>query len=164
MAKKKNSSMNAKVMFLLFLFFIASVLFLPTTFVFFFGMFPTWALFVSDKSPSKLKSLAIGVMNFAGVMYVLLSLWTKENTIEFAVKLVLNPESIIVMYTAAAVGYLIQSTVSAMTRNIVMQQTHAKLKEILKTEEELEKRWGYEVTGKVALDSDGFPVEDEVKK
>lgn len=163
-AKKGGSAIGVRITFLLLLFFLASLLYLPTTIVFFFGMMPTWALFATDTGKSKMKTLAVGFLNFSGCSYVLMQLWTSSHTLDFAMNLMLKPESLIVMYVSAGAGYLIQSTISKVVASIVLEQTKSKVVRIAKKQELLEKRWGYEVSGKVALDAYGFPIEQEAPK
>lgn len=156
---KGKKPMNIQIVFLMFMFFVASLLFLPTTFILFFGMMPTWALFATDRTKGRLKTLSVGLINFAGCAYVLMQLWTKEHTIDYALKLMLSPDSIIIMFLAAMAGYVIYATLRGLVSSIILQQTQSRLEKIIKDQDELEKRWGFEVTGKVALDIYGFPVE-----
>lgn len=162
--KKRSSAMGVRITFLLLLFFLASLLYLPTTIVFFFGMMPTWALYATDTGKSKMKTLAVGLLNFSGCSYVLMQLWTNSHTLDYAMNLMLKPESLIVMYVSAGAGYLIQSTISKVVASIVLEQTKSKAARIAKKQELLEQRWGYEVSGKVALDAYGFPIEPTAKK
>lgn len=162
--RKKKSSLSAQMLFLMLLFLIAAALFLPTTVVLFFGMMPTIALFMTDKTQGKTKSLAVGLLNFAGTAYILMQIWTKEHTLEYAMQIMMRPESLIIMYFAAGAGYIIQSVLSGLIANVILHQTRARKEDILRTQEVLEKRWGYEVTGKIPLDAYGFPIEEHDPK
>lgn len=72
-----------------------------------------------------------------------------------------DPRTIVVMYCAAAVGYLIDWAVSGLVGNILVQQAKSRIAAIDERQAAMVKRWGHEVTGEVALDEQGFPMDDD---
>jgi len=145
---------------------LAAILFLPTTMIIIFGMMPTFASFVIDRTISKNRTICVGFMNFAGCFPFLLDLWTKfgERNMENALFIITDTKTIIVMYLLAAGGYAIDLAVTGVTASIIVQQSESRLKAIRKQQAEMIDQWGDKVTGKYRLDDFGFPIEDNPKK
>lgn len=141
---------------------ILGFVFLPTTVFLAFGMMPTMAAFLSDRSVGRNKTICVALMNFAGCFPFLLKFWTEfgQQTVENAFRLVADVETIIVIYLLAAGGYAIDIAVTGITSNIVLKRSKKRLKKARIEQEKLVKRWGLKVTGKYELDSYGFPVGD----
>lgn len=158
--KKKKSKLALQFIFIIIVFIIMSLLFLPTTFVVFFGMMPTWALFSMDGSKNKLKTVAVGAMNLAGCTYVLTDLWVTSHTLPYAISLLLKPSSMIAIYLMAMAGFVLQRVILGVVSSMMLQQARAKIKIILRRQDELKAKWGPEVTGTIPLDMDGFPLKD----
>ncbi|NBX66075.1 MAG: hypothetical protein EBQ96_03660 [Proteobacteria bacterium] len=137
-----------------------AVLFAPTTMIVFFGMMPTIGANLMDKTRSKSRAMCVGMMNLAGVMPFVLELWlsSSPNSLENAIKIMMEPKSVIIMYVMAATGYAIESTVTGMVATIMQQRATARLKQIDLILNEMQDRWGYFVDGSTKLDDYGFPV------
>lgn len=140
-----------------------AVLFAPTTMIIFFGMLPTIGANLMDKTRGKSRAMCVGMMNLAGVMPFVLELWlsTAPNSIDNALKVLMEPKSIVIMYVMAATGYAIESTVTGMVATIMQQRAVARLKQIEQILTEMQDRWGYFVDGSVKLDDYGFPVKSD---
>ncbi len=139
---------------------VVGVIFLPTTVFLAFGMMPTIAAFVTDRSVGRNKTICIGAMNFAGCFPFLLEFWTEfgQQTVENAFRMVSNVENILVIYMLAAGGYAIDKAVTGITSSLVIQRSEKRLKKIKIEQEKLVKRWGEKVTGQYRLDDYGFPI------
>ncbi len=137
-----------------------AVLFAPTTMIFFFGMLPTLAANLVDKTRNKSRTMSVGMMNLAGVMPFVLELWlsASPNSLEHALAIILQPKTFIIMYVLAAAGYAIEATITGMVANIMQQRATARLKQIDQMLVELQDRWDTFVDGSVKLDDYGFPV------
>ena len=94
-------------------------------------------------------------------MPFLLDLWG-EQTFRHALVIIANPRTEIVMYSAAALGYLIDWAMGGIVRTVMMQTASLRLKDIDRQKTALVKRWGEEVTGAVPLDAQGYPLEKKV--
>jgi hypothetical protein len=138
---------------------VAAGIFLPTTIFLALAMLPTLVAAIADRSKRKYKALTVGAMNLAGCMPFLISLWTKGQTISGAVNLITNPQTFVVVWMAAAVGYLIDWAMSGIVMTMMMQRSAGRLKEIQKRQAELVQRWGDEVSGDIPLDRYGFRIE-----
>lgn len=169
MAKKtpKKKSVQRKgswsLQILLIFMLLAAIVFLPTTMLILFGMLPTVVAVVIDRQGGT-RAITVGSMNLAGCFPFLLDLWTKSHTNEYAVSLITDPRTIIVIYAAAAIGYLIDWALSGIVATIMMQRATLRLAAIRKRQEQMVVRWGKEVTGEVVLDPEGFPVEEDGQK
>ena len=104
---------------------VLGFIFLPTAVFLAFGMMPTIAAFVTDRSVGRSKTICIGAMNFAGCFPFLLEFWTEtgQRTVESAFRLAAEVETIIVIYMLAVVGYAIDKAVTGITVSIIAQRT-----------------------------------------
>lgn len=141
---------------------VVGIIFLPTTVFLLFGMMPTIAAFVSDRSVGRNKTICVGLMNLAGCFPFLLDFWTGselgQNTVGNAFRLASDLETIIVIYMIAAGGYAIDKAVTGITASIIIQKAEKRVKKIDKEQERLTVRWGEKVTGLYKLDDYGFPL------
>lgn len=160
--KKKKSGkggVNGSVQLMLIFIIVCSAVFLPTAFILFIGLLPTFVAFFVDRSKKKSKAVTVGAMNLAGCMPFLMDLWTTDHTLDKAFSIILDPMAIIVIYAAAGVGYLIDWSMSVVVANFLYERGQARRKAIEKRQADLIERWGKEVTGTMPLDEQGFPVE-----
>jgi len=140
-----------------------AIVFLPTTFMLSIAMLPTLAAAFVDRSKRKSKAITVGAMNLSGAVPFLLDLWTKGHNFEQAIEIVTNPKAIVVMYAAAAIGYLIDWAMTGIIASLLLQRGKARVKAIKKRQKELVDRWGKEVTREIAVDQYGFAIEKEDK-
>lgn len=160
--KKKSFSFKG---FILALFVVVvGIMHLPTTFLLAFGMLPTFVALGVDRDPEKNKSFTIGSMNFAGCFPYLLEIWNQGNTMEMAMSYLMEPMTVIVMYSAAASGYLINWLVTWGIASMMVRRGHSRIQRIEKEKQALEERWGKKVNGNYILDDLGFPVQGDVNE
>lgn len=154
---KKQGSMWVHV-FLALIVMMAAV-FLSSAIILFIGLMPFFVAYFVDKRKTKTKAITVGAMNMAGCVPFLMELWTTDPSVEKALSIILDPMAIIVIYSAAGVGYLIDWALSMIIASILYQRGVSRKSAIEKRQEELIKRWGEEVSGRVPLDEAGFPIE-----
>ena len=157
--KKKQNNKALKKQLFSVVGLLMAIVFLPTTFVLSISMLPTFAAFLVDRSKRKSKAITVGAMNLAGSVPFLLELWTEGHNFERGIEIITNPQAIIVMYAAAAVGYLIDWAMTGIIASFLLQRGKARAKSIKKRQAELIERWGKEVTGEVLVDKYGFTIE-----
>lgn len=162
--KGKGGKGGLKVQIFLIGFLILSAVFLPTAVLLFISLLPMFAAFFVDRTRKKLKAVTVGAMNMAGCMPFLMELWTTDHTLEQTFNIIFDPMTIIVIYAAAGVGYLIDWTMSSLVAGIVYQNALARKKVILERQAELVERWGVEVNGTIPLDQEGFPLPGSSQK
>ncbi len=142
--------------------FITAVVFVPTTVLLTIGMLPTMVASFVDNSKEKMLGLTIGAMNLAGCTPFVLQLWTGSHTMPSAIEILSDPFTIVVMYFAAGIGYMIEWSFTGMVAIFMTEKAKARLEEIEKECTELERTWGREVTGQIKLDDNGFPLKTAV--
>lgn len=138
---------------------ITALVFLPSTFLILIGMVPTPFAFLVDRSKRKNKVLAVGALNLSGCSPFLFELWTTDHSFEKSFEIVTDPYAIIVMWSAALVGYMVNWAMTGIVSATMVQRGQSRQKAIKKRQQELIERWGREVTGEIPLDPEGFPVE-----
>ncbi|MCB9989630.1 MAG: hypothetical protein H6868_09930 [Rhodospirillales bacterium] len=137
---------------------IAAIVMLPTTVLLMVGMLPTLVAALFGKYGRGSIALTVGAMNLAGCSPFLFHLGLHGHSMQLAFELILDPLNIVVIYGAAALGYLINWSLSGIVSTVIVQRSYARLEDIKKHQEALVKRWGEEVTGELPLDEDGFPL------
>ncbi|GJL85043.1 MAG: hypothetical protein DHS20C02_08180 [Micavibrio sp.] len=157
--KVKTQKMSRKAQLITAGFIVLATLFLPTTLLLCVGMLPTPAAALWDRSKKKTMVITVGAMNLAGCSPFLMKLWGHGNSFDKAFDIIFNPETIIIIYVAAGAGYAISWAMTDITATILYKRGRGRQKAITKRQEELVERWGKGVTGKIALDPDGFPLE-----
>ncbi len=158
--KKKKGNLKTSYKGQLFLIFglVTAAVFLPSTVLLAIGMMPTLAAALVDRSRRKTKAVTVGAMNLAGCTPFLLELWYKGHSFEESAQIISQPTAIIVMYAAAAVGYLIDWALGGIVASVLYQRGNSRKKSIVQRQKDLVERWGREVTGELPLDEQGFPM------
>ena len=103
-------------------------------------------------------------MNLAGATPFLFHLWLNGHNMDTALTLISAPLTIVVIYGAAAIGYMVNWALSGIVSTVIVQRSHIRLEDIDKRQKELVVRWGEEVSGEVPLGQDGFPLHQSKKK
>jgi hypothetical protein len=82
------------------------LLILPTALVLVIGGLPTLVGVVIDRSPKHYLTRCVGFLNFAGVSPYLVKIWM-HHTVLAAMQMLIDPYVWLVMYGAAAIGWII---------------------------------------------------------
>ncbi len=159
MAKARKKKLSAKGRLLLIVFVLTAFVFNATTILLFLGMMPTIAARLVDRTPERTKVLTVGFMNFAGCFPFWFQLVQKGHTLGAVLEIMSKPLTIVIIYSTALVGYLIEWGVVGFIASIMVQKAKQRLVNIKKIQEELVKKWGPEVTGDLPLDPQGFVIE-----
>lgn len=163
--KDKKKKIGLKGGLLLTVTCLLGVMFIPVALVLIVGMAPTVVAGMIDKSAQKLKAVTVGFMNFAGCYPFLLTLIVQHgNSPEIAFDIIFQPLNIVVIYTAAALGYVIELGVTRLVAAYMVQSAENRIEEIADEQKDMVKRWGQEVTGDIPLDPYGFPINKEDKE
>jgi hypothetical protein len=139
---------------------VAAVACLPSAMILLIGMMPALVAALLDRAHKGAKGLTVGAMNLAGCSPFLIQLWSKGNKFDLALSIISDPRTIVVIYSAAGIGYMIDWALTGIIASFMMQSGLKRRKDILRLQDTLERRWGPEVTGEIPLDSYGFPVGD----
>jgi hypothetical protein len=155
-SRKGGFGWRARVLWIVGL--VMAIVFLPSAVLLLFGMLPTIMAALFDRKRNGVRGLTVGAMNLAGCSWFLIELWTKGNQFPTAVAIISSPQTIIFIYSAAAIGYMIDWALTGIVAGLMLQRGQARKKDIVKQQAQLAQRWGREVTGEIPLDPQGFPV------
>ncbi len=128
------------------------------------GMIPTLVAAIVDRTEGRMRVWSVGAMNFAGCAPFMIEVFKKGNNLETAIAYIVQPRTIVVMYFAAGMGYLIDWAMTGIVSSIMVQKTKSRLKNIQTLQKEMVDRWGAEVTGTIPLDEFGFPKDSMTQK
>ena len=132
----------------MFVLCLGMIILLPTTILLAVGMLPTMAaLFLGLRIGRKSKVITVGAFNLAGCAPYLLALWTEEHSYQAAMGFITNPSDIVIIWLAAAIGYIFDWTVTNMITAILLQKAKSRKKSIEKRQSDLAERWGEGVSG-----------------
>jgi len=158
MAKKKKTKNSKIFQILIIVFVLMSILFSALAVIFAIGMIPTLVSLIVDRTKDKIRTLTIASMNFAGCVPFAVEVFNKGNNIETAITYIAEPRTIVVIYFAAAMGYLIDWAVTGIVSSMALQKAKKRLLEIEQEKNNLVERWGLEVSGTIPIDEYGFPL------
>lgn len=158
--KKGGIKIGFRGLVLFLIIVVISMLYLPSAILFFVGMLPTFAAYLTDRIPGKNKTFTIGALNFSGCFYYLIKIWSNSNPMEAAVSYLSDPVTIIVIYVAAGLGYILNYVATIMVSSVLRQKSRIRLDTLEDKKKKLEERWGEKVNGDRPLDAQGFLIDD----
>ncbi|KAA5607641.1 hypothetical protein F1188_02475 [Roseospira marina] len=120
-------------------------LFLPTVLVLVVAMLPTGAALVVDRSASRSGWLCVGGLNFAALAPSLFELWFENNTLEFATGIISNVFTLMLIYGAAAVGWIIYMTMPQVIASVMDMTSSHRIERLKAHQQDLAEEWGPEV-------------------
>lgn len=157
--KKKKKGLPWSTQIMLIFGVVMAIAFMQSTVIIAVGMLPTLVAAIADRTGKGTLAITVGAMNLAGCCPFLLELWLSGHEVDMGFKMISNPTTIIVMYSAAAMGYVINWSLSGIVEVMMAKKYAIRAEQIEKRKAILKKQWGEEVTGDIALDSFGFPLE-----
>jgi hypothetical protein len=105
-------------------------------------MVPTIVALIVDRNPRKFGALTIASLNFAGVLPYLVKLWAKSQSLENALNIVVDVFALIVMYGAAAFGWMIYLTIPAFVASIFMVISQRRIAVLRESQRKIIEEWG----------------------
>lgn len=170
MAKKKskkkkepkvhNGKMSLKARVFMIAFVLLGLTFLPTSMLLGVGLLPSVIVFfVSDRRRGARVS-TVAAMNVAGCVPFILKLWSGENTFAASMDIITDAQSMLVIYVAAAFGYMIDWVVTGLVSSFLYQKGLARMEAIKKRQAFLASHWGEGVSGKKKKESTETAEED----
>ncbi|MCW9035175.1 MAG: acyl-CoA synthetase [Alphaproteobacteria bacterium] len=118
---------------------------MPTVFLLIFGLLPTFASLVTDKTYQRSVTFCVGALNFSGLFPYLLDLWGGANTMAAAGGIITDVFALFIIYGAAAFGFMVFSSVPAMIGSFLTVVNERRMKVLRKTQQSLIKEWGEDV-------------------
>jgi len=111
------------------------------------GLLPSLVLFVLDGSEGQTTACTVGSLNVAGVVPFLPALLFREAHALPAANLLGDTTALIVMYAAAAVGWLLIALLPSLFAFLELEETRQKRESLRRVQTRLEEEWGPEVRG-----------------
>lgn len=119
---------------------------LPTMVVVAVGMLPTLVAYIIDGRREKYAAFSVGCMNFCGVLPFMLQLWMTEHTFARAWQIVGDPVVWMVMYAAAAVGWIIYYGAPHIVAAYLRFQLDRRIQKLRGYQKDLVEEWGDSIT------------------
>jgi len=141
----KNKSGSFKKTLLLLIIILSSLAFLPTSTILFVGMLPTISAFFFSINKKSSPVSTIAALNFAGCVPFVFKLWKTGHHFENTFDILTDPLTLVIIYSAAAFGYMLDWVIVGITSTFMMQKSEMRLKTILQRQEKLKEEWGEEV-------------------
>lgn len=143
-AKRRAPRPWVKALVLILLFPFAALL-LPTTLVFATMMGPTMVAYVTDRSREKHLAITVGLLNFAGTLPAIVTLWTRGQSHPVAMDLIGDVFVWAVAYGAASVGWMIFGFMPSVVGSYYRMTTQARIKGLIRKQKALIAEWGHAV-------------------
>lgn len=143
-AKRSGTSPWVKILVLILLFPFAAVL-LPTTLVLSVMMAPTIVAYVIDRSREKYLAITVGLMNLAGTLPAIITLWSRGQSHPVAMDLIGDVFVWAVAYGAASAGWLIFAIMPTLVGSYFRATTEARIMGIVRRQKALIADWGHGV-------------------
>ncbi len=139
-----------KVLTLILLFPFAALL-LPTTLVFATMMAPTWIAYITDRSREKHLALTVGMLNFAGTLPAIITLWSRGQSHPVAMDLISDVFVWAVAYGAASMGWVVFAFMPTVVGSYFRMTTQTRIAALVRRQKALIAEWGRAV-------ADGVPI------
>lgn len=147
-AKTAGGKMSMKARIFMIAFVLLGLAFLPTSMLLGVGMLPTVVVFFMGNRRNGVRASTVAAMNAAGCIPFILKLWAGENNFEASMDIVTDSQSMLVIYVAAAFGYMIDWVVTGLVSSYLYQKGMGRMKAIQKKQAFLVSHWGEGITGK----------------
>lgn len=157
-----GSAMRRIVWFLLILVSML-VISMPTVLLLVFGLLPTVVAWVIDRSDQKYATFCVFGMNFSGLFPFLTDLWFKDHSIESATRILTNVFDLMVIYGAAAFGWLMFKTVPPVITTFMTVMLQHRVTTLREQQKVITEEWGEGVSMLVDADKLARP-EAKVKQ
>ncbi len=155
MAKKKKSGKKGKKgnglsfkgrLFLIGL-ILLGIIFLPTSMLLLVGMLPSGFAFIIGHRGRGVRASTVAAMNLSGCTPYIFKLWASGNNFEVSLDILSDPQTIMIMYLAAAFGYMIDFVVTGLVSSYLFQKGVRRMRAIKERQKVIISHWGREVAG-----------------
>lgn len=139
---KKQGGSTIKSVLILFMLILFSIVMLPFMLVAAVGMLPALVVWFIDNRAEKNVAMTIAMMNFCGIIPNLISLWNKGGDLPHALYIVRDPFSLMVMYGAAGLGWLLINVMPPIMAFLISMRTEETLRQLEDRMKKLRDEWG----------------------
>ena len=153
-APRGGRNIWARLAVAVFLLPVVVVLF-PTTIVLVPFMLPTIVAFTIDRAEGRPFTITVGLLNGAGTLPAVLTLWSGGHTVTAAQGVLGDVLLWFIAYLCAAVGWTIYMMPPPILRQYYGSITDSRVDALRKEQEKLIQEWGEDVTGAAVYDQGG---------
>jgi hypothetical protein len=118
---------------------------LPTVILLVAGLLPTLVAGIVDRREEKYAAYCVGGFNLSGVMPYLFALWANGDSMHALGGILGSPFTWLVMYGAAALGWLANYWMPQVTIRVRRVRDRAEVVRLRKRQEQILEEWGPEV-------------------
>ncbi len=118
---------------------------LPTVILLAVGLLPSAVAYVVDRREEKYAAYCVGGFNLSGVMPYLFLLWATGDSMHALGQIASSPFSWLVMYGAAAIGWLANYWGPQVTMRVRRVRDRAEVARLRRRQEQILEEWGPEV-------------------
>ncbi len=122
-----------------------ALMIIPTVIVLAFAMLPTGVAFIMERGKGWYGGICVGAMNLAGTASTLTERWFTGHTIDAAFAALTDVFAIILIYGAAAVGWIIYATTPNMVSAYMAMTAGRRITALKVQQKELVLKWGPDV-------------------
>ncbi len=122
------------------------VLALPTAMVLFVGFLPSLAAWAADETKGHYSSRSVAGVNFAGVAPFIITLWSGHNDIAAAGRLITDPYTLLVMFSAAGIGWLMFLGFPGIVAGVCTINATRRIAQLKEHQQALIEEWGTAIT------------------
>ncbi|MGH1402922.1 MAG: hypothetical protein ACRBDL_01635 [Alphaproteobacteria bacterium] len=144
---KKGGSLSMKGRIFLIALILLGVIFLPTSLLLLVGMLPSGFAFIVGARGRGVRASTVAAMNLSGCMPYIFKLWASGNDFEVSIDILSDPQTIMIMYLAAAFGYMIDFVVTGLVSSYLFQKGVRRMRAIKERQKVIISHWGREVAG-----------------
>ena len=139
---------------------------LPTAMVVFVGFMPTLIAWLGDETKRRYTTRTVAGLNFVGVAPFVIKLWSSgHNDIAGAGRLITDPFAIVVMFGAAAIGWLMFLGFPGVVAAISTINANRRIAQLKDRQRALVEEWGTAITSPERREagSSGLPAPTPAK-
>jgi len=126
-------------------FVVMVIMSLPTVMVILFGLLPSFVAFIIDRTPKKNATFCVGGINLCGVLPYIIDLWTGDNSMDGAIRILTDVFSLVVMYGAAAFGWMIYQSLPPIVATFITVLAQSRVSSLRSVQRKLIEEWGDDV-------------------
>ncbi len=114
----------------------------PTMMLLFFGLLPSFVAVIIDRTEGKYAMFCVLGMNFSGVFPYLTDVWFDDHTIDAAVRIMTDPFDLMVIYGAAAFGWMIYIAVPPVILTFISVMSERRVTTLRDNQSKIIEEWG----------------------
>ncbi len=114
----------------------------PATVILAIGLMPTFVAYLVDREPEGYASVAVGGLNFAALIPFLLTFWSGPHTLNSALAIIVNVETLVVVYAAAGAGWVIYFAMPTVAFVYLKFSIDSRVQRMQREQAQLLKEWG----------------------